>query len=396
MRTWPLIFSAALLANSVHAQVPQPVDSAKLWHLRPEMRIGTAAGEKTSFNAIGDMAVSADGTIFITQPSDGTIRKIAASGKPEDVTVIGGRGRGPGEFEAPYDIGVDGDTVWVTDRSLDRVTFLSREGRYLSSELFRRKVLRNTYLTGPPQFVLGDHSALLVARPLPLKIKSVDRMPILRVTREGTILDTVTWLMGGHPRLTVQVNGRHAVSLPQPFDAVTIWAPDHHGDGIVLVDRTPATDQRHASFVVRRLDADGKSVYSSRIRYRPMPLTASDRDGMVVRLLARSHVPAKEASSALKQRVLQKMWVPDFYPPVMDCILGEKGFVWLRLKDRPGPKSHWVVIDNNGHLAAQLSGPRSLRIYRADAEHVWASELARLRVPVVVRFRIQKPSQNGT
>lgn len=42
--------------------------------------------------------------------------------------IIGRRGEGPGEFNFPCDIAVDGDTIWVVDAGNHRVQGLTREG----------------------------------------------------------------------------------------------------------------------------------------------------------------------------------------------------------------------------------------------------------------------------
>ena len=109
----------------VHGQVAGAVPL----HLVELARI---SGEDHDLSAIGRIAVSPDGRIWISQPQDGNIRSFSPAGRP--LNVVGRRGEGPGEFAPPTSLHDDGRALLVLDSRQRRVVKFNREGRHLSTD----------------------------------------------------------------------------------------------------------------------------------------------------------------------------------------------------------------------------------------------------------------------
>jgi hypothetical protein len=114
-RTPSLILAAALVACSITAAAAQ----SKPLPIREELRIG---GEVADFTTIHWLGVSRTGTIIAAQRMDGNLRVFDASGRLQK--VLGRPGAGPREFGSIGMSGWTGDSLWVHDGSLARLTFV--------------------------------------------------------------------------------------------------------------------------------------------------------------------------------------------------------------------------------------------------------------------------------
>lgn len=79
--------------------------------------------------AILAIAIAPDGRVFAPQPREGLLRIFYADGK--FIGVRGRPGEGPGEFRRMSGIGFVGDTLWVSDNALRRVSLFSSTRRHL-------------------------------------------------------------------------------------------------------------------------------------------------------------------------------------------------------------------------------------------------------------------------
>ncbi len=81
---------------------------------------GAAAEGALAFGVVSGLAVSPDSTIAVADAAAGHIVLISAGG--ELIATLGGRGQGPGEFEALDGVAFDaGGRLWARDRSLGRI-----------------------------------------------------------------------------------------------------------------------------------------------------------------------------------------------------------------------------------------------------------------------------------
>ena len=122
----PLVF-VACLSSGTSADLTDTRLAAEV-----ELRIGSVDDPEYSLTYIGQLEVGPDGTIYTLHPQDKAIRVHSSNG--ELVRTIGREGAGPGEFDRPGSLGMIGDTLWVLDRGLYRISYFNLAGEVLRTQ----------------------------------------------------------------------------------------------------------------------------------------------------------------------------------------------------------------------------------------------------------------------
>jgi sugar lactone lactonase YvrE len=98
-------------------------------------KAGVASDEPGMFDQPSDVAVAANGDIFVTEghlQGNNRISKFSKDGK--FIKMWGKKGSGPGEFFAPHTIAIDSQgRLFVGDRSNNRIQLFDQDGKYLDT-----------------------------------------------------------------------------------------------------------------------------------------------------------------------------------------------------------------------------------------------------------------------
>jgi DNA-binding beta-propeller fold protein YncE len=113
------------------------VGSHVVLKLSPEGRVLMALGrmkipgdDVLHFNQPTDVAWDRDGNIYVTDGyGNSRVLKFDKYGNP--LLGWGMKGTGPGQFDLPHTIVIDGDRVYVGDRDNSRIQIFDTDGRYL-------------------------------------------------------------------------------------------------------------------------------------------------------------------------------------------------------------------------------------------------------------------------
>jgi hypothetical protein len=375
---------ALLLASPAAAQrVPQ-------YTLQQEMRID---GHEADLVPIGWLGVARNGTIALTQGQDHAIKFFNASGQPTG--SFGREGSGPGEFKAfARRAGWIGDTIWVFDGQLNRLTFVSPE-RKLARTLFpfaaaRPKPADSTRLPAFPFIfpwaVYPDGTILVDAQPgakmpagydgwLHVLVRVSSNGVIERLIARLPISNTYTFDYAGE-------KGPVRTSIPIPFDPAPFYeiAPD--GSRIATLT-TALTGPEANTFRLTMLTPTGSTVFSRQYPFKGVPLPRNAVDSVINARLARAQ--ATEVKRALEGEVRKR--APSFYPPVSGLFVGSDGRTWIGLRETPEGRP-WLVVDGKGEPVANVLAPREVTLRVANATHVWALQRDEFDVQSVIRYRI--------
>jgi hypothetical protein len=370
----------ATLAGALHSQQP-----AK-WTLTTVARTASGAntGADYEFNRIAGIVPGPNGTVFVFETRATEIRVFDANGA--FVRRIGRAGSGPGEFRYLTSIGFVGDTLWTADHELKRVSLFAADGRVLATIAHEMRdavpAASRTFYGADLWFVLTRGLAVggAISDAEALAEGKVPATPILRLTRTGRTLDTIAWMSTAHSQMALQIGGaklfmaqRYADS-PLPVIALPL-------ERVYVVDRSAATAARDAAFRVTAMSVMGDTVWTRRYPYVPIPIGSAARDS------ALSTAIKIGATTATREELRAKLYLPAFRPPIASAIAAADGSLWLRRADTPSDIDY-TVIGANGTLLATLTVKRNVSIKAVSGDIAWAIETDADDVQSVVRYRI--------
>ncbi|MEO8478361.1 MAG: hypothetical protein ABI542_01915 [Gemmatimonadota bacterium] len=340
----------------------------------------TIEGSDNDFSYFTTFAASADGKLAFAQQQDGALRVFSSQGRA--IGSIGRKGEGPGEFRGLNSIGWLGDTTWVGDNRLRRLTFIGPGAKFL------RTVPIPTQLTGEG----GQNSEFLSPRLVAVTPDGTLLMQGLRMeptpAGAGTIVRGVsTWLVlatreGGIRRIVAQsppdpCHLRAPTSeLRIPFCPAPIIAIAPTGDLLVFV--TTVTSPAESHIVLSAVNTSGEVVYSKRLPILIERISDAVRDTVV---------EGFREGDAVFREMLGRIEIPRFYPPISRVNVGANGDVWVGLRPRAGDSFRvWWVFDARGAKVGETRTPANADPAAVDPRGLWIAVVDRVGVENIVLY----------
>jgi hypothetical protein len=291
--------------------------------------------------------------------------------------AIGKAGDAPGEFVMLGSAGVLGDTVWIADPRLGRITLFSRSGQLLRT-LEESDALP---VAGMPKYsllgLLGDGSRLIaLSSDLTSNDAGSDKsIPFLRVTSDGR-LDTLFRLPV--PGTLTVGEGRNAQFVTQPFDERPTIGVRRDGGAWIIVERS-AGDRGPAAARVTHYSLDGLVEWSREIPLNATRIPSHVRDSIVDEV---TRIPDQAA------RLRGWLRVPRRLPLVPAAMLSDDGSVWLNEASR-ADTVRWIRLDSAGNPRGALFLRRTAQILYASESRLWMLERETDGVPAIVRYSVR-------
>lgn len=404
-RTASRIVALALLAacGEGTADGPGAEEGAALPVLEPTVveRIGSIDDPEQALTRVGQVLIGPDERLYVAQPASDQIRMYGVGG--ELLGTIGRSGEGPGEFGSVGQMGFAGDTLYVADGGLGRVTFFDLVGAVRSSTQWATEMMRTdegvAYLPAVPQVRLDDGSGLvqpgrivagtMATGPQPRVRTSSGRTPYFRVDAEGAVVDTVVWIESSYTRVRVGT-GDAEMNTPCPLadNPLAELMPD--GSGVVLVDRRAASTTDPASFRLTLFSPTGDTTWSRAVPYDPAPLPLAE-----LRSRAEEIRETRLQNDRLAPTVAEFMdgyreaeCIPATWMPVTALTVTQDGRIWLRREEMGGDAVPWNVLSPGGEPVAQVRLPTGQTVEAASGDLLVTTETDELDVPYLVVYRL--------
>lgn len=294
----------------------------------------------------------------------------------------GRRGDGPGEFRSIRALlRCAGDSAFVYDPALLRISVYSPEGRYV-----RMIDLRDVGIGIPPYDAYCDGAGQLVfVNRSPSPPAAVGpRRPLVELTTLYASAATVKSL-ATFPASERYFTGRE--DIPRPLGQVTLVGA---GARAIYVS-TGRAEARDGLVEIRALRPDGRALESVRVNVPRVSVTRGDVQRYVEE---RAGARSSRADGLRVRQLLESLKYPEEYPPLAHLLVDTGGNLWVSEYAPPGAAEvRWQVIAPDGALRAVLRVPSSLEIVEVRNEAllgIWRDDagLARVRA-----YRLLKDSR---
>lgn len=315
----------------------------------------TAAQRFTgTFSYIGGITPSSSpGSILVSQPSERTL--VVLSSAAPAARNIGRQGEGPGEYRSVGRVGWAGNSFWIYDPVLRRLTFIDATGRLLRTAPWHPGFSGGGEVRAPS--LLGhDGGGTFVAtgmRPGGLGVGAGIGERLFLVSTDSGVNWRVLTRTTGPATCAIQTP---QVSVPVPNCSMPSFTAS--GDGKVVVVVTPsAEDPKVVSVIAAR--TTGPQGYSIRLTFRHQPIPRSTQDSV------RRYLEGRKLPTRLPP-------LPTAYPVVGRVLVDETGSAYLEELVGGRPDT-WLVLDPRGRPAARLRLPPRAKLHAVNGGEFWAS-----------------------
>lgn len=380
---------SAVLLTAITSAGPWVYAVQDTWVLEEELRIGSVNDSSYALTAVRDLRVADDGAIYVLQHLERVVKVFDSSGRI--VRIFGREGEGPGEFRSPRSMSWSGNMIGISDVVLGRLTMFSLDGRVRRTIAYMKPY--GVLWPLMPAALLQDGNTLAVGRASARLVAdgTIEAVPVLRLTADGTILDTVAMWDRTNSSTLIDVDRQlGTLVVGQRFSDAPLLDVDSRNGVVVLVDRR-VRDSSNAFFSVTIVSTTGDTLSSRAYRYNPMPLTRRVVDARVDSLMDALSRSAGRAAASVTERLLRRaLFVPATLPSVTAVVAGLDGTTWLRRESpaEPGPVM-WTVLSSTGEILADVYAPQELIVFQANMKFVWGVVRDELDIPYVVRYRVQ-------
>ncbi|TVP57702.1 MAG: hypothetical protein EA351_05270 [Gemmatimonadales bacterium] len=365
-------------------QYAEPEAGPASWTLEPDIQIGSVEGTDDAFVRVVRVLPAADGSVILLDQGLTAVMRYLSSGQLAG--RVGGAGPGPGEFVIPTDVGwwAGGDSIWVTDGVLPRVTIFSAEGEFGRTIPIDGGGFSPASMTAGWAQPLDDGAIASVVQETggwdwgPVRVLRVgnDEGPSMEIARAER----------AESRIPIQWDQPGMMAHPVPDGPFLVFSP--HGSPIFVVEREAADSGEQASVRIRTTNAMGELLWEVDLPYQPTPIGNAVRDSIndATREMFQGMASFRDRSAREIDAIFERtITIPSYHPPLRSVVPADDGSIWVVWTD-VGGGSEATVVSRDGVAIAQVSVPGGLAAVAGD--YAWAIESGMYEVPIIHRHRI--------
>lgn len=321
---------------------------------------------QANFGSIRDVAVAADGRVFVADAQRPSIWCFDSEGR--FVGYLGREGRGPGEFKSVLSLAVTGDRLFALDAASQKITSF-RLDRWIDG--VPADTAPETFTpSGPAGFATGEIEAvpggnLLVQLALPVvnydEVSTAPRLVRL-FSPTGEILRDSVMSLPNDEHLVIRGSGGGYTVSPMPFGKRSFLgvAPDGTmyslWSGDVFASAFDPDGARSGTLTVPGLHA--------------RPVTSEDLTVMRASIVG--------SGTSLMQRLMGKQFdegmetkaIPDSMPTVSSFVVDDQGDLWLTpvtgSDEQVSTSAGMVFRPRDGQAEVRMLDPRTGVVRRGD------------------------------
>jgi hypothetical protein len=371
----------------------------KVARLTEDLRLDATAED---FPRVSAVVVGPREQIVVLVPNEMEFRVYDRTGKK--IGKFGRTGSGPGEFRGVGAIGYVGDTIWIHDYTLQRVSWFGPDFKLLRTEPTPQPQVAGSVIPEgnrsgarfSPFLITGDRSMIgdaSVSRSANARQQWDRFLGVQKPSGEVIPIPGMPDLQD--PKATMFYEGfyRNVPFMTWPSVSVAV---DGSRFGVLTIDNNrpdggvmSITTYSLANWVGGKdLESKLKVEFSKRIQFTGERVPSSVRDSLLESFIPASGRP-REGPSELPQRfqAMARERMPSFYAPAEGLLLGLDKTIWVM---RPTRNDRWSadVYDGSGKLLGRVEPPFKTRIRHGTATHVWTTQRDEDDLISIVRYRI--------
>jgi len=351
-----------------------------------ELRLVAATED---FSAIRRVSVNRRGSIAVPLPQEFQIRSYDSTGRRTG--AIGRKGAGPGEFQDVSAVSWVGDTLFVFDMGLHRVSYFGPDNRLLRTvaiprglNLTAKTSATDSTIWGFSPFAAFANGEMIGEARLNIgRTSESSRNVLVAQSSRNTFRLIATPPSYDDERWMMWYSG-FGNTVPFVLQPQVRWASD--GSKIAFLTADQRTNV--GKFFVAVHDSGGKLLYEKSFSYRGIPIPGSVADSAINASFP-LRVAVLEGPPNSQWQTLAKKRMPATFSLVERIVIGGDGRTWLTLRATPSGQEV-VVLDARGAPSAVVSLPRNARIEQTDASQIWVTQRDGDGLPSVVRYRMRR------
>jgi len=346
------------------------------------------SGITNDLSPISSVSVSRQGWIAVGQRQDAGVRVFGPDGSER--FRFGRNGTGPGEFRMLAGFsGWVGDTLWMTDGVLNRLTMITPAGKLLRATPYPAPNSAGTIIpsTAPRQgelYVVGvDSAGAVMFSSSLIGVTIPDVWKASKTVVQSTIwwqtrIQPTAYFLGFEPKIIAGCS-EGAFSYYQIACPLALIAYAPTGDRFVIA-RPEAVTAKDGSFWLTVVGTRGDSLVHRLVRYSGTPIPRSFVDSSKAACRAReSTAPRKAACNDVSHSPQLRY--------IHRVMLGLDRTIWLQLQ--PDVKGrHWLILSPAGDPIGKMTFPSNFFLRAANGTTAWGAETDADDVESVVRYRI--------
>jgi hypothetical protein len=353
----------------------------------------------------GSLAVSREGAVAFVVQGESRVQVLRPDGRLTrslDPELPGGAG------PCSLRVGWWGDTLWVADRSRNRLNLYPEEGppvilegmglpasrAWNSSERTMSSSPLETDLPMPVPVAghrfLWTYPAPDPPRP-PIHPDDPPGRMLVVLDNEWKMERVLDALRPGAAAVDV-VLGSAPVLGDQPFTDHPLYQISPDGSHVTVVRREHQMAAWMTVYRVTRVTMEGDTLFNVERRASMVRVTDETVDSTAAELAALpGAVEAFPGPVRGRQALIRAMLNrPRYHPPISDLLVGFDGTTWLRWPDTRKGDVRWEVLDPRGEPQWTFEADRRLKLVAANGEEVWGLLREDQDGIHLIRFRLRQ------
>jgi hypothetical protein len=343
-----LLLACTCLAGCIDRAEQAP---GNRWTVDPEpvVEIGRGEGEDALYRVAAATRLP-DGRIAVANAGTQQVKLFGPGG--EHLASLGRRGTGPGEFQVPFWVGAQGDSIVVWDAALERLTVFDAVGRLARSTQFPTvggsfPAVIGAFADGSLLLASGTDQAA-AARGEGTAWRGDTRL--VRVSAAGQIIDTLATVPSQERYSYRSSDGMGQVVEDLPFGRRTVLAV--RGDAVVL-----GTGE---AYLLRQVDTAGNQRDLVHGEWTPRPISASDVRDYWAKMVTIGGRARPGDAEAQRSRIPYPATLPPYDGLAVDVL----GRLWIKDAQPPAgwdDPDVWKVFSPDGAPLASVELPARVR-----------------------------------